>query len=139
MGCEHINDYVRAILAVAWRYVGKVYNDECPWCANESIRAELAEARKKVEELERTLNHDRAALEMHQASIIDLPDKDLLAIGGRLIDRAEKAEQELAEARKQLSESVTPCQSIRIQEENHNAYLDMMTQRDAAIKAKGER
>ena len=46
--------------------------------------------------------------------------------------RIAQLEQELAEARKQLSESVTPCQSIRIQEENHNAYLDMMTQRDSA-------
>jgi len=61
------------------------------------LRAELARTK---DELERVQNQDRAALEEHQAAIINLSDKDLLAIGGRLLDRAEEAESLLAKCLK---------------------------------------
>jgi len=67
-------------------------------CLKESC-AELAERNIEVENLRTLLGEDRSALEMHQASMINLSDKDMLTINGRLLDRAEKAESLLAKCR----------------------------------------
>lgn len=32
MGCDHLNDYVRAVIKVAWFYASLPWDDVCPWC-----------------------------------------------------------------------------------------------------------
>ena len=56
----------------------------------EARAAGLAEGEAERKEL------DRSLLEQHQASMITLGDSDLLAVGSRLLDRAEEAEAKLA-------------------------------------------
>ena len=56
--------------------------------------AERKELEEKNEYLE---GRDRSLLEQHQASMITLGDKDLFAVAGRLLHRAEEAEAKLAE------------------------------------------
>jgi chromosome segregation ATPase len=62
----------------------------------DSLARELAAKNERLEYLE---GQDRSLLEQHQASLITLEDSDLLAVGGRLLDRAEKAEAALSEER----------------------------------------
>ena len=69
---------------------------------NVRLRAELAERNIEAENLRTLLGEDRSALEMHQASMINLSDKDMLTINGRLLDRAELAESLLAKCREAL-------------------------------------
>jgi hypothetical protein len=65
----------------------------------DSLARELAAKNERLEYLE---GQDRSLLEQHQASMITLGDSDLLAVGGRLLDRAEKAEAKLAEKEAEL-------------------------------------
>jgi hypothetical protein len=61
-------------------------------CASaDTLARELAAKNERLEYLE---GQDRSLLEQHQASMITLGDSDLLAVSGRLLDRAEKAEAE---------------------------------------------
>ena len=69
-------------------------------CASaDTLARELAAKNERLEYLE---GQDRSLLEQHQASMITLGDSDLLAVGGRLLDRAEKAEAKLAEKEAEL-------------------------------------
>ena len=63
------------------------------------MEMELAAKNERLEYLE---GQDRSLLEQHQASMITLGDSDLLAVGGRLLDRAEEAEAKLAEAEQKV-------------------------------------
>jgi hypothetical protein len=59
-------------------------------CASaDTLTRELAAKNERLEYLE---GQDRSLLEQHQASVITLGDSDLLAVGGRLLDRAERTE-----------------------------------------------
>ena len=83
--------------------------------------AEGEAERKELEEKNEYLEgRDRSLLEQHQASMITLGDSDLLAVGGRLLDRAEEAEAKLAALTAELVAAQKRAQ------EAHDANLDFL-------------
>ena len=74
----------------------------------DTLARELAAKNERLEYLE---GQDRSLLEQHQASMITLGDSDLLAVGGRLLARAEKAEHDLSGSQALEAQNIAALQS----------------------------